>query len=94
LSIKTVRKVPVRTLRLAGVAGGPKARPLRVKFVSKLRFRLKGATTRTISTRLKKKHVRLIKRLGKTQVTVTLIARDPAGNFSRSTRKVVLQRRA
>ncbi len=91
ISIKTVRRIPVRTLRRAKLAAGKGVRPVRVRLVSKLRFSLRGGTTRTISTRLKKKHVRLLKLLGKTRVEVSLVARDTAGNVARSKRKVVLR---
>lgn len=90
MTIKTVRRIPARTLRLVKLAAGRNVTATRVKIVSKLRFKLRGATTRTISTRLRKKHARLIKRLGRTQVEILLFARDPAGNVARSKRKVFL----
>ena len=91
ISIKTARRIPVRILRNARLAAGPRAIARRVVFVRKLRFSLKGASTRTVSTSLKKKHLRLLKRIGRTRVDVTLVARDVAGNVAKSKRRVVLQ---
>lgn len=91
LTIKTARKIPVRILRQTRLAAGPRAKPRRVVLVRRLRFSLKGAATRTISTRLKRKHVRLLERTGKTRVDVALVARDVAGNVSKTKRRVVLR---
>ncbi len=91
LTIATVRKIPARILRQAKLAAGKRVEPVRVVFVRKLPFLLRGASTRTVSTRLRKKHVRLLRWIGRTRVDVTLIARDVAGNVARSKRRVVMR---
>lgn len=91
ISVKTVRKIPKRILIRAKLAAGPRVKPWRVTFVRKLPFTIKGASTRTISTSLRKKHLRLLKRIGRTRVDVTIVARDLAGNVAKSKRRVALQ---
>ena len=91
ITIKTTRRIPVRILRKARFSAGPGAKPVRVTLVNKLPFKLRGATTRTVSTRLKGKFLRVLKRTGRTRVDVTVVGRDTAGNVATSTRRVVLQ---
>ena len=91
VSIKTTRRIPARILRRARFSAGPNAKAVRVVLVRKMPFRLKGATTRTLSTRLKGKFLRILKLTGRTRVDVTVVGRDIAGNVATSMRRVALQ---
>ena len=91
ISIKTVRRIPVRILRQARFSAGPDAKAVRIVLVRKMPFKLKGASTRTVSTRLKDKFLRILTRTGRTRVDVIVVGRDIAGNVATSVRRVVLE---